>query len=523
MSSSSSVAFSGIPESHLSALRSYFEGNGQRVLPWSPRISALICSAEAASSDSWKCREAVRLRIPLTLYTTLPYQQAKPLWVDLHKPKTLADVVGHGEQIKELFLWLKAFPTVENRIALLTGPPGIGKTTVAHLVAAAAGYDVVERNASDERSGSAVRALLETAAKSTHVGKKRVLIMDEVDGGGTGDRGGIAELARLGKTATFPILCIANERTKPKLKPLTSVALDVRFARIAKHIVARALKTRFPTQSVGELEVLVERSGNDIRSCINALQFQSHSTTNETLLDEKGNKDTLLRMDPFSAAGRLFQPRKPGQEDPSSLVFVDTGLVPLMVAEGYVAAAGRGYEPSTDEEKLARCAAAAEYLSYGDVVDRRVYRTQSWELMTHSAMATVAAAATAAGPAPFQLWPQWLGKASKRGKHRTWVRDLETRSSLSYMDSQDLLRTRLFRTGRGAVEIVDDLEALRLTRDDLMDTLSEVCVSEVVGLDSKTKAAITREWTKRCGKADKAEKIEKIEPETAEEYDSEDV
>lgn len=506
------VAFSGIPESHRSALLSYCKTQGQRVIPWSSHISSLLCSAAACSSASWKVQEAQRIGIPLVLYTTLPYQEAQPLWVDAHKPKTLADVIGHTEPIKELLAWLAAFPAVENRVALLTGPPGIGKTTVAHLVAAAAGFDVIERNASDERSGTAVRALLETATRSGHVGGKRLVIMDEVDGC---DRGGVGELARLGKTSAFPLLCIANERTKPKLKPLVSMALDVRFARPAKHIIARALKARFPTQSVGELEILAERSGNDIRSCINTLQFKAQGTAQgtgqgtEDLLDGVA-KDSLLRMDPFSAAGRLFQPQG-SLQDKTNLVFVDAGIVSLMVAEGYVAAAGKGYAAATDAERLERCAAAADYLSHADVLDKRVYRTQSWDLMAHAATMTAAAATTAAGPAPFQLWPQWLGKASKRGKHRTWVRDLETRTSLSYLDTQDLLRARFFRSGRTATALVDDLVALRLTRDDLMDTLADVALTEgpTVALDSKTKAAVTREWTKRCGKAEKAEKAEK--------------
>jgi len=492
------VSFSGIPALHQAALRSFFERTGQRVVPWSPHSSSLVCSS---TSDGWKVQAAIRRGIPLVLYTTLPWQEAKPLWVDKYAPTTLSEVIGHTEQVKGLLAWLAAFPAVENRIALLTGPPGIGKTTVSHLVATAAGYSIVERNASDDRSGATVKALLEPAAGTSHVGGKRLLIMDEVDGC---DRGGVAELARLGKTATFPILCIANERTKPKLKPLVSVALDVRFARPAKHVIARALHARFPTQSVGELEILVERSGNDVRSCINTLQVQSHALCGDSLLDGS-RKDALLRMDPFSAGGRLFQPHGTLQ-DRVSLVFVDAGIVPLMVAEGYVAAAGKGYAAATEAEKLERCAVAAEYLSFADLTDKRVYRTQSWDLMAQSAMMVVAAAATVQGPAPFQLWPQWLGKASKRGKHRTWVRALEARSSLSYMDSQDLLRSRFFRSGRSPKDLVDDLEALRLTRDDLMDTLTEVSVAEgTIGLDSKTKAAVTREWTKRCGKREKAE------------------
>ena len=39
--------------------------------------------------------------------------------------------------------------------SLLYGPPGLGKTTLAHVVANHAGYNVVEINASDDREYSA--------------------------------------------------------------------------------------------------------------------------------------------------------------------------------------------------------------------------------------------------------------------------------------------------------------------------------------------------------------------------------
>jgi len=40
----------------------------------------------------------------------------------------------------------------KQRVALLHGAPGLGKTTLAHVVAKHAGYNVVEMNASDDRS-----------------------------------------------------------------------------------------------------------------------------------------------------------------------------------------------------------------------------------------------------------------------------------------------------------------------------------------------------------------------------------
>ena len=42
--------------------------------------------------------------------------------------------------------------------------------------------------------------------------QKSVIIMDEVDGVGAGDRGGVAALIQIIKETKTPIICICNDR-----------------------------------------------------------------------------------------------------------------------------------------------------------------------------------------------------------------------------------------------------------------------------------------------------------------------
>jgi hypothetical protein len=65
----------------------------------------------------------------------------------------------------------------------------------------------------------------------------------------------------------------------------------------------------------------------------------------------------------------------------------------------------------------------------------------------------------------------------------------------------DLKDLYFFKPGQTALHIVDSLVDMNLTRDDMMETLTETIYKgdeNTVALDTKTKGQITREWKRRA-------------------------
>ncbi|KAF5373912.1 hypothetical protein D9758_000776 [Tetrapyrgos nigripes] len=247
------------------------------------------------------------------------------LWVERYRPQKFTDLMGNERVARDALNWLKQWDRCvfgrtngkkrkrddnENdiqdpynrpreKILLISGPPGLGKTTLAHVLAKQAGYDVLEINASDARSGQIIDDRIRPALESGYAvrGTKPLLaIIDEIDGAtGAGDNSNtfVHKLVQLtldkpkkdkhrkDKNSTRailrPIICICNDINAASLAKLRPHAYQLRVQKPSDIHTVKRLREICETEKLRAdsraLSTLVGIAKGDMRGCLNTLQF----------------------------------------------------------------------------------------------------------------------------------------------------------------------------------------------------------------------------------------------------------
>ena len=479
------------------------------------------------------------------------------LWTVKYAPTSLNQICGNKATVEKIQRWLQKFPKNLKtgfklagadgsgvfRAVMLHGPPGIGKTTAAHLVAKLEGYDVVERNASDTRSKKLIedglRGVLSTNSlhgyfagdgqKVEAAKKKMVLIMDEVDGMSAGDRGGVGALAAVCKKTEIPMILICNDRKLPKMKPFDYVTYDLPFRRptvdqIRSRIMTIAYREglKMPAPVIN---ALIEGSHADIRQVVNML---STAKLDEEAMDfDKGkqmskNWEKHVVLKPWDitqkilGGGMFAQSSKATLNEKIELYFNDHEFSPLMLQENYLGTnpiKALGYSGKEKNLKSLELASeAADSISDGDLVDRMIHGSQQqWSLMpAHAVFSFVRPASFVSGSTAGNQtrFTSWLGKNSNQGKLTRLVKEIQAHMRLRSSGDRHEVRQqyipvlwtemvkKLQQEGKEAVpEIIELMDSYFLTKDDF-DAILELGIGPMdqdkVKIESQAKATFTR-------------------------------
>lgn len=474
-----------------------------------------------------------------------PFQSGQQLlWTEKHAPRALKDLIGNAQVVDKLLTWVKDWEAVvlkgekkdivvrggrfdsqrnlNARATLLSGPPGIGKTTAARLVAKALGYRAIELNASDVRSKSALEPM-KAACQNVGLGEggltKALVIMDEVDGMAGGDRGGVGCIMEIIRQARIPVICICNDRGCPKLRSLVNICYDLRFIRPTKSQIASRLLAISASEGLSiepnALDRLVESSGNDIRQIFTSLELASRTSSTLTYKDVKSqegksSKDNSVMIGAFEAAAGLLRRgdvRGRKMWENLGLFFIDFDLVPLLVHENYLGALGE----QTSVEDLSR---VCDSIALGDVLNRQIHQDNEWTLLPlYGLFSSVLPGYFCVQGTAFPHFPEWFGRNSTQKRKDRLLHELRQAMSPSpsASDSLDLISLGiplLFRLllepletlGKEAIEaVLETMYEYRLTPDMLKEHLIDLQAGEnedpekaYKDLPAPVKAALTR-------------------------------
>jgi DNA polymerase III delta prime subunit len=281
------------------------------------------------------------------------------------------------------------------------GDPGTGKTTFVMNILKELNYDVIKYDAGDIRNKSIIDTITKHNMSDKNVLSlfyKRVqhlaIIMDEIDGMNSGDKGGINSLIKivrpkktkkqkLEEVTMNPIICIGNYHVDKKIKELMKVCEVVELKTPTKEQIKTLIEKTMPALDENLKTNIIQFIQGDLRKFRTVFELYK---SKQSLLNNDIIKNVFLMKsyndDTRQITKKLINNYHSMEEHLTIMNETDRTIVGLLWHENIIDVI----------EKYPRCETVPLYLKvldnmcFADYIDRITFQKQIWQLNEMSSL-----------------------------------------------------------------------------------------------------------------------------------------
>jgi DNA polymerase III delta prime subunit len=331
------------------------------------------------------------------------------IWFEKYRPKSIEDLVISSAKKEQIRQWFADFQAgISSQLAvLLIGPPGLGKTTLAHIILKEFHYHIKEFNASDIRSKALIEENISGLVNipvNCFLAKMPVnaIIMDEVDGMFKGDRGGVEALMSfitpkekygpsLRHNRKVPIICICNigNVKKDTANNLRKDCFTLEFTTADSPSLNKVLERITDKEGMTLTEetkhMVVDYAQGDFRRLANILEFIDLLHGKKLITERELDQcfELICRKDQdlyiTDAVRELINKRL----DPHKIQTIyngDKSKTPMVIHQNYLRSISA--LKTSPMNKINLSLVLINSLITSDVIEKIMYNTQNWSLQS---------------------------------------------------------------------------------------------------------------------------------------------